>query len=68
MIHFDVKRAKRGRLKRNQWQIHVKGGNNESLLVSETMSNHDDAASTIRTVIESIQNGTYTIDTEPVDR
>jgi uncharacterized protein YegP (UPF0339 family) len=61
MTHFEIKRAKRGRLKRNQWRAVVKADNGKVLFGSESYNNRSDADATVQLLIDKIQSGQYTV-------
>lgn len=60
MVHFEVKRAKRGRLRRPQWVAVISAANGEPLFTSETYTNRGDAIHAAEVAISSIQQGTHT--------
>jgi hypothetical protein len=63
LIHFEVRRARRGRLRRNQWiAAIVATGNHHTLFWSETYNNHDDAVAAAQHVIDGVLAGTHIID------
>ena len=52
-----VKRARRGRLRRNQWVVSIVAGNGQKLFTSETYANRGDALHAVELLQHAMVSG-----------